>query len=137
MLLSKAAALSALAVSCLAEEEEPRPLRWLADRLDTSPDTLHKILQRLVKAGVLRSTRGPGGGFRLATPPDRLTLLDLVEAVDGPLRERPSPVEGSGGPRNAVRAVARTHREFTDSARAFLAAITVARLSSGKSSTRG
>jgi Rrf2 family protein len=46
---------------------------------------LLKILQQLVKAEVLRSKRGPRGGFYLARPPDQITLLDIIEAVDGPM----------------------------------------------------
>ena len=47
---------------------------------------LLKALAPLVKSGVLRSERGQGGGFRLACPARRITLLEVVEAVDGPVR---------------------------------------------------
>jgi Rrf2 family protein len=46
---------------------------------------LLKILQQLVRANVLRSKRGPRGGFFLARPSDGITLLEIIEAVDGPL----------------------------------------------------
>ncbi len=46
---------------------------------------LVKILQQLVRTGVLRSKRGPRGGFFLARPAEHITLLQIVEAVDGPL----------------------------------------------------
>jgi len=46
---------------------------------------LLEILHDLVKRGILRSTRGGGGGFALARPPEEITLLDVIEAVDGPL----------------------------------------------------
>ena len=46
---------------------------------------LLKILQQLVRANVLRSKRGPRGGFFLARPAESITLLDIIEAVDGPL----------------------------------------------------
>ncbi len=46
---------------------------------------LLKILQQLVKAEVLRSKRGPRGGFFLARPADQITLLDIIETVDGPM----------------------------------------------------
>jgi Rrf2 family protein len=46
---------------------------------------LLKILQQLVRANVLRSKRGPRGGFFLARPSESITLLEIIEAVDGPL----------------------------------------------------
>jgi len=46
---------------------------------------LLKILQQLVRANVLRSKRGPRGGFFLAKPANEITMLEIVEAVDGPM----------------------------------------------------
>jgi Rrf2 family protein len=46
---------------------------------------LLKILQQLVRANVLRSKRGPRGGFFLAKPAENITLLEIIEAVDGPM----------------------------------------------------
>jgi Rrf2 family protein len=46
---------------------------------------LLKILQQLVRANILRSKRGPRGGFVLARPTNRITMLEIIEAVDGPL----------------------------------------------------
>jgi Rrf2 family protein len=46
---------------------------------------LVEILHGLVKHGMLRSTRGGGGGYALARRPEEITLLDVIEAVDGPL----------------------------------------------------
>jgi len=46
---------------------------------------LLKILQQLVRANVLRSKRGPRGGFFLAKPAEEITMLEIVEAVDGPM----------------------------------------------------
>jgi Rrf2 family protein len=47
---------------------------------------LLKALKPLVSAGVLRSLKGPGGGYQLARPAKDVTLLQVVEAVDGPIR---------------------------------------------------
>lgn len=44
-----------------------------------------KILRKLVRAGLLSSARGVGGGFTLAKPADSITLLALVEAIEGPI----------------------------------------------------
>lgn len=46
---------------------------------------LGKILQALARAGLIVSQRGMAGGFSLARPAEQLTLLDVVEAVEGPL----------------------------------------------------
>jgi len=44
---------------------------------------LSKILKILASRDILQSVRGPGGGFRLARPSEGITLLDIVEAIDG------------------------------------------------------
>lgn len=46
---------------------------------------LAKILQKLVKGGVVKSFRGARGGFRLDRRPDEITLLDVIEAIEGPV----------------------------------------------------
>ena len=49
------------------------------------PRFLYRILRRLVDAGLLTGVSGPGGGYALARSPRRISLLDVVTAVDGPL----------------------------------------------------
>jgi Rrf2 family protein len=44
---------------------------------------LAKILQQLARKGLLRSSKGPTGGFSLCVPPDEVRMLDIVEALDG------------------------------------------------------
>jgi Rrf2 family protein len=46
---------------------------------------LENILGELRHAGIVRSQRGPEGGFRLAKPADRITIADIIRAVEGPL----------------------------------------------------
>ncbi|MHC4293087.1 MAG: RrF2 family transcriptional regulator [Planctomycetota bacterium] len=46
---------------------------------------LLKLLQQLVRANILRSKRGPRGGFSMARPTRRITMLEIIEAVDGPM----------------------------------------------------
>jgi len=55
----------------------------LAEHYGVPAAYLAKQLQALVRAGVLSGTTGPRGGFRLARPADQITLLQIVEAVDG------------------------------------------------------
>ena len=56
-----------------------------------------KVLTKLVKARVLRSLSGPHGGCRLARPARQVTLLEFVEAVEGPVRGQAQVPRGEGG----------------------------------------
>jgi len=53
---------------------------------EVTPAFLTKILQPLIKAGIVSSQRGVGGGFLLAKSPDEITLLDILQAEEGPLK---------------------------------------------------
>lgn len=44
---------------------------------------LSKILQELVKAGLLESMKGPNGGFKLSKKPEKITLISIIKAIDG------------------------------------------------------
>src|SRR5438034_4739652 len=59
---------------------------------------LLKVLKPLVAARVLHSVKGPNGGYRLARSPSQVTMLEIVEAVDGPIRGQAplSQIEGDG-----------------------------------------
>ncbi len=61
---------SAQALEIAREEKLPAPV-------------LGKVLQELVRKGLLESRRGPGGGFRLARRAELITLRDVVAAIDG------------------------------------------------------
>ncbi len=87
---------------------------------------LLEILHDLVKRGILRSTRGGGGGFALARRPDQITLLDVIEAVDGPLPAGlPAGNTMSEPLRNWLRA---NLDQFAENTRAGLAGVTLQRL---------
>ena len=53
---------------------------------DVTPAFLTKILQPLIKSGIVNSQRGVGGGFLLAKAPTAITLLDILQAEEGPLK---------------------------------------------------
>jgi Rrf2 family protein len=59
------------------------PGKALAEYHGVSESYLQKHLQALTRAGLLESVPGPKGGFRLARPADQITLLDVLEAVEG------------------------------------------------------
>jgi len=52
---------------------------------EITPAFLTKILQPLIKAGIVGSQRGVGGGFYLAKPPAEITLFDIVKTQEGPV----------------------------------------------------
>lgn len=60
--------------------------RTIADALGVPQNYLGKVLNTLTSAGVLTSTRGPRGGFRLTTSPDRVTIADVA----GPFQPLPT-----------------------------------------------
>jgi Rrf2 family protein len=53
--------------------------------MDIPRSFLAKIFQSLVRAGLVQSVRGTGGGFRLARPAAEITVLDIIEGVEGPI----------------------------------------------------
>jgi len=57
----------------------------LAEETGVPLPTAQKLMGRLAIAGLLKSTRGMGGGFRLARDPAQISLADIVEAVEGPI----------------------------------------------------
>lgn len=66
------------------EDGTYRMARHLAADLGLPGPFLAKILQTLGHAAILESQRGPSGGFRLARPAERITLHDIVLAMEGP-----------------------------------------------------
>ena len=52
-----------------------------------------KVMQYLVKADILRSQRGPTGGYTLTKSLDKISMLEVIEAVEGPLENRLSLTE--------------------------------------------
>jgi Rrf2 family protein len=63
--------------------EGPVQATDLAKATEVPENYLRKVLHELVRSRVLRSTRGKRGGFQLAVPADRLTLLAIVGRFDG------------------------------------------------------
>jgi Rrf2 family protein len=62
--------------------DEPVRVGPIASALDVPQNYLSKTLHALARAGVLRSLRGPRGGFQLAIPPERLTLARVASPFD-------------------------------------------------------
>jgi Rrf2 family protein len=60
-------------------------LSEIAAAVDVPQTFLAKIFQQFSKSGIVKSFRGTGGGFLLAGPPETITLLQVVETVEGPI----------------------------------------------------
>jgi len=67
----------------LTAAEQPVPAARLAELHDVSASYLAKQLQGLARAGLVRSVQGHAGGYVLTRSPESITVLDVVEAVDG------------------------------------------------------
>jgi Rrf2 family protein len=66
-----------------SDENTTYGLQQLAIVQEQSPSYLSKILTKLVKAGLIESTPGVNGGYRLAKPKEDISFLDVIEAIEG------------------------------------------------------
>ena len=84
--VSAAASLGLHAAMLLARAESAFVrTRDLGERIGASQAHLVKVLQSLARVGLVETERGPRGGARLARPASQITLLQVYEAVEGPL----------------------------------------------------
>lgn len=67
------------------DQDEPALIREISQATAIPETFLSKIFQRLATKGLIRSRRGFRGGFRLARPAERITLREIVEALQGPI----------------------------------------------------
>ena len=73
-------------MALLAKHSERRfTNRQIADVLEASGHHLAKVMQRLAKERLVNSIRGPQGGFVLAKPAEQVSLLEIFEAIEGPV----------------------------------------------------
>jgi len=89
-MLSQTAEYALRTVLYLAAEKQDSLFRVseIAEDLDIPRNYLSKTLHLLARAGVLTSSRGKHGGFRLTKPPGKLTLAEVVAPFDGPTGAR-------------------------------------------------
>lgn len=81
-MLSKSAEYALRAAVWLAQTpDRPIAAETLAEVTKIPRRYLHKVVQNLVQAGLLRSQSGPGGGYVLSHPPNEVSILDVVNAV--------------------------------------------------------
>ena len=90
MKISRSTGYALLAVGYIAKNQDRKIIlsQSIAKEYDIPLEYLLKILQQMVKANVLRSKRGPRGGFSLGKPATKISMLDVIEAVEGPMISR-------------------------------------------------
>ena len=86
--LSKKADYALIAMKHLAlksGEGASASAREIAEQYDIPIELMAKVLQRLVRDGLLASHHGTRGGYQLGRSPDAITIADVIQAIDGPL----------------------------------------------------
>lgn len=83
--ISEATSLAIHAAILMAKKDDLVQVREIADFFQVSQAHLSKVLQRLVKCGLVKAHRGRSGGYTLAKNGNEISLLDLYQAIEGPL----------------------------------------------------
>ena len=83
--VSKLTDYATVVMTCLAAGDGVMSAQALAERARLELPTVSKLLKQLAQAGLVASTRGINGGYRLARAPDRITIADVVTAMEGPI----------------------------------------------------
>src|SRR5437870_10547774 len=88
MRLTRASSYALHAVVFMAAQKQNKPVasHLIAKARGIPERFLLKVLKPLVSARILHSVKGPNGGYRLARAGSDISMLDIIEAVDGPIR---------------------------------------------------
>jgi Rrf2 family protein len=132
MRLTSASSYALQAVVIMAREKNKQPMasHLMAEARGIPERFLLKVLKPLVSAGHLRSMKGPHGGYVLARPSNEITVLDIVEAVDGPIRGHVGFQPGRTGAA-LTRKLDDICRAVADQQRRMLKKVTIADLAKG------
>jgi Rrf2 family protein len=106
MKISRSTGYAMLAMGYIAQHQDQKIIlsQGISNQYDIPLEYLLKILQQLVRANVLRSKRGPRGGFSLAKSAKKITVLQIIEAVDGPMTGQLNLSEQTRGAKFGVKA---------------------------------
>ena len=128
MKLSRTVAYAVRATLQLANSDSmaPVPCSQLAAEGKMPERFLLQILRNLVTHGILRSTRGVDGGYSLVRPPNEISLLEVIEAIEGPLNTG-EPL-GEGMSADFQNRLQEALQEVTDNSRRQLEAIKLSQL---------
>ena len=89
------ACLAVFDLSLAYSSGEPQQVRRIAEANNIPSNFLVQILAQLKAAGVVISTRGASGGYRLAIPPHEITMWDIVCVIEGEAKSNGHPCRGS------------------------------------------
>lgn len=78
-------AVTAMVDVAMHATESPVPLTEISTRQGISLSYLEQLFSKLRRRALVKSARGPGGGYRLAKPADAVTVADIIIAVDEPI----------------------------------------------------
>jgi Rrf2 family protein len=128
MKLSRTVAYAVRATMQLAqsESEGPVPCSRLASDGKMPERFLLQILRNLVTHGILRSTRGVDGGYTLVRPASEISLLEVIEAIDGPYDAGAVDTEASAD--DSAAQIRQALSQVTDTTRKQLEAIKISQL---------
>jgi Rrf2 family protein len=93
----------------------------IAKQYNANLEYLLKIMLELVRANILRSKRGPHGGYSLARSPKKITMLEVLEAVEGPFSSDLLLSERAPGENFASKAQKTSQKAFTQARNALKA----------------
>jgi len=105
MKISRSTGYALLAVGYVAKHKDQKIIlsQTIAKEYNIPLEYLLKILQQMVRANILRSKRGPRGGFSLAKNPKKINMLEVVEAVEGPMTNQLNLIEQAHGEKYSVK----------------------------------
>ncbi len=103
------------------DQGEPIRIRTIADKHGIPSRFLVQILLQLKGAGWVLSTRGASGGYRLAQPPETISLADIISTIEGPAESEATPISRS----KASRVLASIWNEIGQVERDMLSSITL------------
>ena len=97
--ISEGTSLAFHGLALIAESAPERlNVKTVAERLYASEAHLAKVFQKLGKAGIVSSVRGPSGGFILEQDPEKISLLKVYEILESPVNLEGCPWEGRSAP---------------------------------------
>jgi Rrf2 family protein len=91
--MSEAASIAIHSMVLIARNENGINAVKIAQNTGFSKNHISKVLQRMVKSDLLKSVRGPSGGFTLKILPEKVSLLTIYEAIEGPMLITDCPFE--------------------------------------------